>query len=109
MKISKTYKLGASLAVVGTIAIMALLTDKRSLEYRTTFLQEDDSKDPDTLKLFTDFVNQNNKNYLTLAEYDARYAVFVQNLQIINNHNDGEEGYSLEVNEFADMTPDEFE
>ena len=58
---------------------------------------------------FHNFLNQNNKNYLTKEEFNARYKVFQTNLALIRSHKDGDEGYSLDVNKFADMSPEEFE
>lgn len=106
MKHSKTLKIVGSLAIVGTIAAVAIFSTD-AIKSSTNFLAEEDGE-VEVKRNFQNFLNKHNKNYLTKTEYDARYGVFKQNLAKIKAHKDGEDGYSLGLNKFADMSEDEF-
>jgi cathepsin L len=56
---------------------------------------------------FKDFVQRYNKHYAP-HEFSARFAVFRQNLDYINGYNALNTGVTLGVNEFADLTHEEF-
>jgi len=56
---------------------------------------------------FTSFVRRFNKNYAA-DEFFPRYAIFKANYNKIRQHNKGQHTYSMAVNEFADMTFEEF-
>jgi hypothetical protein len=68
--------------------------------------------EPDTRReeqqMFQEFVGKHNKNYLTKDEYKARLAIFKANLEIVRTHNAKNESYELEMNKFADFSPEEF-
>ena len=58
---------------------------------------------------FVAFKVQFDKHYASLAEMDYRLAVFQSNLQLIAAHNaDATATYTLGVNEFSDLTFEEF-
>lgn len=58
---------------------------------------------------FTLFQKDFGKVYSTLEETETRFQVFVENLKMINIHNDDtNSSFTLEVNQFTDLTPDEF-
>jgi len=59
-------------------------------------------------KLFEQFKLDYNKNYTSLDEHNRRYAIFVDNLQKIDDHNAKKLSWTLGVNQFADMTSFEF-
>jgi len=56
---------------------------------------------------FSNFVKRYNKQY-SHEEFFPRFATFKQNLNKIEQHNAGNHTYTLGVNEFADLTFDEF-
>lgn len=59
--------------------------------------------------LFTEFVNKYNKHYLSNIEYHIRERIFCDNYEFIYNHNlQDNHTYVLDVNEFTDLTHDEF-
>ena len=61
---------------------------------------------------FNSFTSRFSRNYKSSAEYNKRLSIFKRNLEIIEEHNQNhaaEEGYTLEVNKFADLTKEEFE
>jgi C1A family cysteine protease len=60
--------------------------------------------------LWTQFKADFGKNYLTAAEHDGRFSVFKDNVDFINAHNlrADEHGYSVGINQFADMNSAEF-
>lgn len=65
--------------------------------------------------LFSYYFSQQtqSKVYKSLREEKLRFQIFKSNLQTINEHNaryeNGEESYFLGVNQFADLTDEEFE
>lgn len=61
----------------------------------------------ETFYKFLDFTNRYNKRY-NENEIVYRYNIFEQNLNIINTHNLQNHSWSMAVNQFADMTGDEF-
>lgn len=58
--------------------------------------------------LFNAWSTQFGKEYLTSEESALRYAIFKANLDRVNTHNAGESTYFMRMNEFGDMTPNEF-
>jgi cathepsin F len=63
----------------------------------------------DELDLFTDFIKEYNKAYDTVEEWTNRFNIFKENLARIDELNrmaNGDAVYG--INQFADMTPEEF-
>lgn len=60
-----------------------------------------------TQQAFFAFVKEYNKQYPT-EEVFARYNTFKANLDLIQQHNAGNSGWEMGVNQFADLTKDEF-
>jgi C1A family cysteine protease len=61
------------------------------------------------MSTFVDFIATFNKTYTTLREYYTRAAIFESNLKYIHSHNsDVNKPYTLSVNEYADMSWNEF-
>jgi C1A family cysteine protease len=58
---------------------------------------------------FTQFQQRFSKRYESLEELKSRFQVFGYNLRRIHLHNsDRAQNFSMDVNQFADLTPDEF-
>lgn len=58
---------------------------------------------------FSNWTAEYNKSYASPSEYAYRRAIFNYNLQIINDHNEyGNATWSMGLNQFADLTGDEF-
>jgi len=57
--------------------------------------------------LFTTFVRRHTKKYAS-DDFFPRYNIFKANFNRIRAHNAGQRSYSMGVNEFADLTGDEF-
>lgn len=58
-------------------------------------------------QLFKDFVAEHGKKYETKDVF-KRYNIFKTNVDMINSHNAGASSYQMGLNQFADMTNDEF-
>jgi len=58
--------------------------------------------------LFSDWAKEHNKKYSTNAEAIKRYGIFKTNLEWINKRNTELEHMQVGLNEFADMTQEEF-
>jgi len=63
--------------------------------------------DAEAQSKFTAFVKKFNKSY-AIGEVFDRFATFRKNLAMIASHDEGSEGWSMAMNEFADMSWDEF-
>jgi len=61
----------------------------------------------DNKQLFMDYMKKFGKQYAA-EELGNKFAVFESNLKMINDHNSNEEGWTMGVNEFADLTSEEF-
>lgn len=48
------------------------------------------------------------KNYPTKEEYKFRYEIFQKSVNFIKNHDVGEHGFTVGINEMSDWTEDEF-
>ena len=57
---------------------------------------------------FTNFQERFGKKYQNLVELETRFAVFKDNLKTIIQHNLGEHNFTMGVNQFTDLTPQEF-
>ena len=55
---------------------------------------------------FSTFVTKYNKNYDSV-EYEHRFNIFNQNLELINTHNNQNHSWKMEVNNFADISIDD--
>jgi len=66
--------------------------------------------DEEYQSLWTQFKEDFPKNYLGAEEHDARFAVFRDNVDFItaHNHRADEHGFTVGINQFADMTRQEF-
>jgi hypothetical protein len=61
-----------------------------------------------TEEIFSLFQKVFNKNYQTADESNLRFQIFKFNLEKINDVNSQNLNYKLGINQFADMTPEEF-
>jgi len=57
---------------------------------------------------FSSWVNVHGKNYKNLREYNYRLSVYRKNLDFVENHNRQNLGFTCAMNQFADLTVDEF-
>jgi len=60
-----------------------------------------------TYNKFLDFKIKYNKKYLE-DETEHRYQIFKNNLEIINKHNSEQHDWNMGINQFADLTSEEF-
>merc|ERR1719235_2913555 len=60
--------------------------------------------------LWTQFKQDFTKSYALAEEHDARYLTFKTNVDFIMSHNEraDEHGFTVGINQFADMTRQEF-
>jgi len=57
---------------------------------------------------FDNFVKKFNKTYRTRSEFALRRAIFEETVDLINRHNARNFSYTMGINEFSDLTDDEF-
>lgn len=66
------------------------------------------NENDNTYNMFLNFKNKYNKTYDNIHTHEYRYAIFLENLDIINNHNTNNNDWKMDINSFADLTRDEF-
>lgn len=87
------------LAIVGVIAVVGVYSnDTTSASYEFQVDEED----------FHYFMLKNNKFYSTKDEYQLRYSIFRDNVNMIRSHNSQGLPWKLAVNEFTDLSWKEF-
>merc|ERR1711973_730028 len=57
---------------------------------------------------FAKFKMEHQKVYKTRAEHESRFQVFAENLKNIATHNNAGHSYTLGINQFSDLTQEEF-
>ena len=95
----------ASIVVVGAVATFAVL-NLNTETYGTNFLAGDVEKE------YSTFMMQHNRFIGTKEEYKYRLGVYKKNVDFIsdfNLYNAEKEGFTLAVNQFADMTKEEID
>ena len=99
-----------TLFMLGIMATAAMLTAAESAPLATvldhaTYKDEESAHDD----AFHAWKSVHGRTYATEAEHQRRSAIFQDNVRRINAHNANEaRTYTLAVNRFADMTPEEF-
>jgi xylem cysteine proteinase len=98
---------GTVAAVLGTATTTfgSDSTGKLRLLQTTT---NDDTSAAEDLKAFQSYIQRHNKNYLTKEEHQARLNVFAANLALVKSHNSVSTGFKIGINQFADMSPEEY-
>ncbi|KAL9269857.1 Senescence-specific cysteine protease SAG39-like protein, partial [Drosera capensis] len=67
------------------------------------------SHEPSMVKRHEEWMIQHGRTYKDHAEKDARFQIFQKNVELIEAHNKMGKSYTLSVNQFADLTDEEFE
>jgi hypothetical protein len=62
----------------------------------------------DGLIAFKSFQEKFNKSYDSVIEFETRFSIFRENLKTIHSKNSKSQTYTLNINEFSDLTPEEF-
>lgn len=88
--------------MIGTLVLISLCA-LNSFAYRT---RENTGIRPAVVE-FNDFTQRFNRTYSS-DEYDLRYDIFRNNLEHIRTHNEKNLSWKLGVNQFADLTAEEF-
>jgi cathepsin L len=57
---------------------------------------------------FESWLIQNNKNYATETDKQYRFGIYKANVEYIENHNRQNRGFTLAMNQFGDLTSEEF-
>lgn len=93
-----------ALAIVGTVAAVALLNTNSIPQPTTNFLQVDQIEG-----LFLNHIAKYDKSYSSKEEYNHRLSIFKSNYQTILNHNNQNDAdFYLTPNQFSDMSTEEF-
>ena len=88
-------------------AVLLAVAAFNNVKKNTTQLSE--IQNPSVKDIFDKWSNLHGKNYATSEENTFRMRVFLRNWLEINRVNDLKLGYTLGLNQFSDMTPEEFE
>lgn len=101
----RTKQIVGTLAVAGAVATLAIY-NLNALPSHSSFLAEPTSEYE---QAFNAFITKYHKSYGTKEEYDYRLGVFSKNFHNIKAHNMmNDASFSLGVNQFSDMTSEEF-
>lgn len=98
-----SFKTGIVIATSILLAIAAFSSVKKN----NTQLAE--IQNPSVKDIFDQWTNLHGKNYATSEENTYRMRVFLRNWLEVNRVNDLKLGYTLALNQFSDMTPEEFQ
>ena len=102
---SRLFKIIASLSALGAICGFAYYSQQQSPS--GTFLQA--SKKEETAdEAFQKYIPKFKKNYKNKSEMAKKKKEFERNWNIVKKHNATKAGYSLDINEFSDLTQDDF-
>ena len=85
--------------------------EPESLYDCSIFIENNDADEIEILNrwdIFTDYMFDFNKVYQNIDEVHERYSIFHDNLEFINEHNDGNHSYKLGINQYADWSNSEF-
>jgi C1A family cysteine protease len=85
-----------------------LLCYEATLDMAVLELSAEEAPRADYVQEFNDFMKAYNKKYETKDELQKRFGIFMDNLDAINQQNSEGHSWTLAVNEFADMTYEEF-
>lgn len=92
------------LLVSSFLSVFSADSNLRRREIINNFLNEDDE-----WKQFTDFQERFSKRYSNVEEMETRFQIFRTNLRNIIIHNlDRTQNFTMGVNQFTDLTPQEF-
>ena len=80
---SKSLKIVGSVALVGTLAALAVLNMSSDIK-PSSFLAVADSE---TVNAFNKFISKHHKSYITRQEYSARLANFKNAHEFVKMHN----------------------
>jgi membrane protein insertase Oxa1/YidC/SpoIIIJ len=95
-----------TLAVCGTL--YATLTSTQQLSSTQLFLSSSDATDKDIHLAFVSFLAKYGRSYASKEHMTTRYEVFKQNFKSMQAHDRARTGYSVGVNQFSDLTEEEF-
>ena len=96
MKTNRTLKIVSSVAIVGTLAALALVNFSESGN-NGTFLAE--KSDTEVNSAFADFIAKHSRSFLTKAEFSARLGIFRDKYELVKLHNSrNDSSYKLGLN-----------
>jgi len=93
-------------AIATVLALFGLVVNGNPLWKRE--LTTEEFMQLNTLEVFHEWSRDFSRNYATIEESAHRYTIWLTNLERIANTNSQELSYKLRLNQFADLTDDEF-
>jgi cathepsin L len=87
------------IALTGVVSIIIIAS---GYDYPAMTASELDDAD------FKNFIAEYSKKYSSLDEFHYRYQIFKSNLEKISQHNSKQSSWTMAINKFADLTPEEF-
>ncbi|KAG6549515.1 hypothetical protein Mapa_008895 [Marchantia paleacea] len=91
-----------------TIACLAQTTSRLLLTGKSNEATPEVDHTGNQGQLFKNWMRDHSKTYEDQAEERLRFDIFKQNLELINAHNEKKSSFTLGLNQFADLTLDEF-
>mmetsp|Transcript_28671 Transcript_28671/g.51047 ORF Transcript_28671/g.51047 Transcript_28671/m.51047 type:complete len:361 (-) Transcript_28671:34-1116(-) len=96
------YGLVALIGVVAVVATVAVVSSSGTQQLGLKQVLEDELH-------FKNWMMEHKRTYASEEEYSQRLSVFQQNLALIKAHNEQGHSYTLAINQFGDMTNEEFQ
>lgn len=91
----------SAIAVLGLLGALATIAITRPPHPMMHSFELDESE-------FREYMRVYSKKYSSEEEYQARFRIFMDNLALVRIHNQAKHDWLLGVNEFADLSMDEF-
>ncbi|KAJ0984365.1 hypothetical protein J5N97_002721 [Dioscorea zingiberensis] len=85
-----------------------LLVSFLSLSSSSSIVIPATRSESETRMLYEGWLIKHNKSYKNAQEKEERYAIFNDNLRYIDEHNTGNHSFKLGLNQFADLTNNEY-
>lgn len=98
----------ALLGLVGVVALVGVISHEAGKQSIPTQNLMSQSGSDEYEHLFRAWMKHYNRKYENFSEYLHRFDLFIKNAKMIEMHNSNGNSYNLSVNQFADLTREEF-
>ena len=92
-----------SIAVLALLGVFVLLNNVPPSSINLASKKDDDGD-----AAFDQYVPKYKKNYKDKTEYSKKKQAFKDNYSKVKAHNATKQGFSIDINQFADLSPSEF-
>ncbi|KAL0424166.1 UNVERIFIED_CONTAM: Cysteine proteinase RD21A [Sesamum radiatum] len=98
----------AALLILSSAVVSAHATDFSILDYSNKHAAANPRSEEQVKGLYERWLAKHGKVYNGIGEKDRRFQIFKDNLKFVDEHNSGNRTYKVGLNQFADLTNEEF-